>query len=91
MSVAACRQKLNISSWRHISIAMGRRYFRNASTAHTRLLREADSDNSGSESDEDEDSPYDLQAGHGSRIAGLIYGRLVIEGSFETNERRVNF
>ncbi|KAG4271203.1 hypothetical protein FPRO04_14699, partial [Fusarium proliferatum] len=62
-----------------------------ASTAHTRLLHEVDSDNSGSESDSDEDSPYDLQAGHGSKTAGLIYGRLVTEGAFETNERRVNF
>ncbi|WKT53675.1 hypothetical protein QSH57_004259 [Fusarium oxysporum f. sp. vasinfectum] len=77
--------------WRHISTAIGRRYFRNASTAHTRLLHEVDSDDSGSESDSDEDSPYDLQAGHGSKTAGLIYGRLVTEGAFETNERRVNF
>ncbi|KAM6513757.1 hypothetical protein FALCPG4_014975 [Fusarium falciforme] len=91
LSVASCGQKLNISSWRHISTAIGRRYFRNASTAHTRLLREADSDDSDSDSDDDGDSPYDLQAGHGSKIAGLIYGRLVTEGAFETNERRVNF
>ncbi|SCV54281.1 uncharacterized protein FFFS_11157 [Fusarium fujikuroi] len=48
-------------------------------------------DDSGSESDSDEDSLYDLQAGHGSKTAGLIYGRLVTEGAFETNERRVNF
>ncbi|KAG7420601.1 hypothetical protein Forpi1262_v016369 [Fusarium oxysporum f. sp. raphani] len=91
LSVLACGQKLNISSWRHISTAIGRQYFRNASTAHTRLLHEVDSDDSGSESDSDEDSPYDLQAGHGSKTAGLIYGRLVTEGAFETNERRVNF
>ncbi|KAG7416705.1 hypothetical protein Forpi1262_v016777 [Fusarium oxysporum f. sp. raphani] len=91
LSALACGQKLNISSWRHISTAIGRRYFRNASTAHTRLLHEVDSDNSGSESDSDEDSPYDLQAGHGSKTAGLIYGRLVTEGAFEMNERRVNF
>jgi hypothetical protein len=91
LSALSCGQKLNISSWRHISTAIGRRYFRNASTAHTRLLHEVDSDNSGSESDSDEDSPYDLQAGHGSKTAGLIYGRLVTEGAFETNERRVNF
>ena len=91
LSALACGQKLNISSWRHISTAIGRRYFRNASTAHTRLLHEVDSDDSGSESDDDEDSPYDLQAGHGSKTAGLIYGRLITEGAFETNERRVNF
>ncbi|PNP51111.1 hypothetical protein FNYG_15921 [Fusarium nygamai] len=91
LGVLACGQKLNISSWRHILTAIGRRYFRNASTAHTRLLHKVDSDDSGSESDSDEDSPYDLQAGHGSKTAGLIYGRLVTEGAFETNERRVNF
>ncbi|KAH6960101.1 hypothetical protein BKA56DRAFT_447470, partial [Ilyonectria sp. MPI-CAGE-AT-0026] len=39
----------------------------------------------------DEDSPWDIQAGHGSLIAGLVYGRLITEGCFETNERRVNF
>ncbi|KAH7247622.1 P-loop containing nucleoside triphosphate hydrolase protein [Fusarium redolens] len=91
LSALACGQKLNISSWRHISTAIGRRYFRNASTAHTRLLHEMDSDDSGSESDDDEDSLYDLQAGHGSKTARLIYRRLVTEGAFETNERRVSF
>jgi hypothetical protein len=49
-----------------------------------------DSDDSGSESD-DEDSLYELQAGHGSKTAGLIYRRLVTEGAFETNEHRVSF
>ncbi|KAK1613484.1 hypothetical protein BDP81DRAFT_401265 [Colletotrichum phormii] len=38
LSALAFGQKLNISSWRHISTAIGRRYFRNASTAHTKLL-----------------------------------------------------
>ncbi|KAM0321501.1 hypothetical protein ACHAQA_010069 [Verticillium albo-atrum] len=88
-SFAGCGKKINISSWRHISIALGRRYFRDANTAHSSLLDEFDSENS--DSDEEDDSPCDLQAGHGSQVAGLIYGRLVTEGAFETNERRVNF
>ncbi|KAK1613478.1 hypothetical protein BDP81DRAFT_401270 [Colletotrichum phormii] len=55
LSALAFGQKLNISSWRHISTAIGRRYFRNASTAHTKLLCEVDSDHSGSESDDDDE------------------------------------
>jgi hypothetical protein len=91
LSALACGQKLNISSWRYISMAIGRWYFRNVSIVYTRLLYEVDSDDSGSESDDDEDSLYDLQAGYGSKTAGLIYGRLITEGVFETNECRVNF
>lgn len=49
------------------------------------------SEDSDSGGEDDGDSLYDLQAGHGSRTAGLIYGRLVTEGAFETNERRVHF
>lgn len=77
-----------------MSIAMGRRYFRNALTAHSKVLDDMNLDDSDSNSDEDKgasDSPYDLQAGHTSRTASLIYGRLVMEGAFEMNDRRLHF
>ncbi|KAL6412376.1 uncharacterized protein AUP68_03578, partial [Ilyonectria robusta] len=62
------------------------------SRAHSALIREADKGyGSGSDDEGDEDSPWDIQAGHRSLIAGLVYGRLITEGCFETNERRVNF
>jgi superfamily II DNA helicase RecQ len=94
MSLKGCKKGFTISSWRHLSIAITRRYFRNGTTAHTTLISEADegygSDND-SDSDIERDSPWDSQACHTSLTAGLIYGRLITEGCFETNERRVNF
>ncbi|KAF4442495.1 hypothetical protein F53441_11726, partial [Fusarium austroafricanum] len=83
---------LTISSWRHLSIAITRRYFRNGTTAHASLIGEADEGyGSDSDSDEEQDNIWDAQACHGSLTAGLVYGRLITEGCFETNERRVNF
>ncbi|KAK2926802.1 hypothetical protein FoTM2_013672 [Fusarium oxysporum f. sp. vasinfectum] len=46
---------------------------------------------SDSDSELEQDSIWDAQACHGSLTAGLVYGRLITEGCFETNERRVNF
>jgi RecQ family ATP-dependent DNA helicase len=89
LSTAGCGRGLTISSWRHMAVAFGRRYFRDGSTAHIHIMSEFDTDNS--DSDGEDDSPWDLQAGHGSRVAGLIYGRLITEGAFETNERRTHF
>ena len=37
------------------------------------------------------DSIWDLQAGHGTRIAGLIYARLLSEGRFETKSQCERF
>ena len=37
------------------------------------------------------DSVWDLQAGYGTRIAGLIYARLLSEGRFETKSQRERF
>ncbi|KAJ3453241.1 hypothetical protein MRS44_018896 [Fusarium solani] len=92
MSLVGCQKGFTISSWRHLSIAMTRRYFRNGSTAYASLIEDADEGyGSDSESDTEEDSLWDMQACHGSLTAGLVYGRLITEGCFETNERRVNF
>ncbi|CAM1507683.1 Fc.00g073240.m01.CDS01 [Cosmosporella sp. VM-42] len=90
MSLVGCKKGITLSSWRHISIAFARRYFRNPTTAQAKLIQEGEM--SGSDDDDEvEDSPWDIQAGHGSLIAGLVYGCLITEGSLETNERRVNF
>ncbi|RMI97528.1 hypothetical protein CDV36_016208 [Fusarium kuroshium] len=92
MSLVGCQKGLNISSWRHLSIAITRRYFRNGSTAHASLIEDMDEGyGSDSDSEAEGDSPWDVQACHGSLTAGLVYGRLTTEGCFETNERRVNF
>lgn len=93
-SVTSSQQGFTISSWRHLSIAFTRRYFRTGTTAHARLVDEVDEGyGSGDEYDNEDqdDSIWDRQACHSSLTAGLVYGRLMIEGCFETNERRVNF
>jgi hypothetical protein len=40
---------------------------------------------------EEEDSPWDLQAGHGTRLAGMLYARLLSEGKFETRSQKERF
>lgn len=51
----------------------------------------------GDDDDDDEgedglvDSIYDLQAGHGSHIAGLVYARLFGQGNLGTIHRREEF
>jgi hypothetical protein len=43
------------------------------------------------EDNEEGDSPWDLQCGHSTHIAGNIYARLVTEGTFETMSKREQF
>ena len=79
--------KLNISSWRYIAVAIGRRYLRGIvggnsgpglSGAGIGTVAYGDSETDG---DGDEllgpDDPWDLQAGHSSRTAEMLYGREV--------------
>ncbi|KAL1844470.1 hypothetical protein VTK73DRAFT_2461 [Phialemonium thermophilum] len=70
-------QELNISAWRQMAIGMSNRYFNKAFGID--------------EAEEEEDSKgqlfdsiHDLQAGHGSHIAGLVYARLVGQGELGT-------
>ena len=85
LAVRQLGAKLNISSWRHIAIAIGRRYLRGIvggggnsrpglSGAGTGTVAYGDS-----ETDGDDllgpDDPWDLQAGHSSRTAEMVYGR----------------
>ena len=63
--------KLNISAWRHIAIGISRRYLNGKFVAN-----EAEEDVDWETFDEDNiegDSPWDLQAGHGTHVAGMIY------------------
>lgn len=81
-------ETLNISAWRQIAIAIARRFLRENFSV--------DEDQHGGDEDFDEDnhggdSVWDLQAGHGTRIAGLIYARLLSEGRFETKSQRERF
>ena len=62
--------KLHISAWRQISIAISRRYCREHPFPQEDTSQDGDS---GQEEDSLEDNLWDLQSGHGSHIAGMIY------------------
>jgi RecQ family ATP-dependent DNA helicase len=80
-------EKLHISAWRQISIAMSRRYCRE----HPFPREDTGQDSDGSEEDSLEDSPWDLQSGHSSHIAGMIYARELMEGGNAVISRREQF
>jgi hypothetical protein len=92
MSREGCEKGITISTWRHVSAAIRRRYFHNSTPARDALVRETDEGyGSDSDSEMEQDNIWDIQACHTSLTADLIYGRLITEGCFETNERRINF
>lgn len=74
---------MNIMAWRHISIAIFRKFV--SDRAVQKIVDEDD------EKDGEEDEFFDLQAGHGSKIAGMIYGRQLNESPFHTVNKRVGF
>ncbi|KAG7405148.1 ATP-dependent DNA helicase Q5 [Fusarium oxysporum f. sp. rapae] len=74
---------LSISSWRQIAIAIARRYLHDAFKEST-----LDGDD---EDDDLDDNPVDLQAGHGTHVAGMIYARELQQGLFSTASMRDKF
>ncbi|KAF5483098.1 hypothetical protein CGCA056_v015151 [Colletotrichum aenigma] len=74
MRLLGCQ--VNVSMWRHIAIGIANRYL-NESFGRPG----GDDAGVGSEegTDEVEDSPWDLQAGHSTRIAGMIYARELMQ------------
>lgn len=79
--------KMNIMAWRHIAIAIYRRYIHGKRA--NRLINEIDDDQA-QESD-DEDEFFDLQAGHGSMVAQSIYARNLSEADGQVQSRREGF
>jgi hypothetical protein len=80
---------LNISGYRQIAIAMSRRYCR-----EDRFEEEKGQLDEGEGWDEDNidgDDPWDLQAGHGTHVAGMIYARELMEGNHSIVSRREKF
>ena len=62
--------RVSISAWRHIAITISRRYLQG------KFGEEGDkSDNS------EENNVCDLQAGHSTHVAGMIYGRILEQGA----------
>lgn len=80
--------ELNISVWRHIAIGISNRYFNKVF---------GDGMGDGFDEGEDEgirsliDSIYDLQAGHGSHVGGLVYARMFGQGDLGTMRSREQF
>lgn len=80
--------ELNISAWRHIAIGISRRFLRGDFKDEGLGGMDAD----GFDEDNDEgDSPWDLQAGHGTHVAGMIYARELRQGRAGTISRRDQF
>ncbi|KAG8667999.1 hypothetical protein FPOAC1_007360 [Fusarium poae] len=74
---------LGISSWRQIAIAIARRYLNGA-------FKESTLD--GEDEDDDlDDNPVDLQAGHATHVAGMVYARELQQGLFSTASMRDKF
>ncbi|KAJ4177210.1 hypothetical protein NW755_013980 [Fusarium falciforme] len=71
-------QELNISTWRQIAISISNRYFNKEFGAEDDEFKDEDSKGNLF------NSIYDLQAGHGSHVAGLIYARLFGQGELGT-------
>jgi RecQ family ATP-dependent DNA helicase len=78
-------EALNISAWRQMAIGIANQFLR------------GDFKDSGSGEidldafDDDEDSPWDLQAGHGTHVAGMIYARLLRQERVSTMSRQTKF
>src|SRR5277367_6555500 len=80
--------RLNISAWTHIAIGISRRYLRGRFTVDEE--EEVDWETF-DEDNLDGDSPWDLQAGHGTHIAGMIYARLLRQAPGQTMGRQDMF
>lgn len=74
---------VGISAWRHIAIAIANRFSNKA-------FGDMDGEE-GEDEDGIEDSPWDLQAGHGSLIAGLAYARMLLQSKDGTAAQRQQF
>jgi hypothetical protein len=76
-------------AWRQIAIAISRRFCR-----EFRFEDESgkwDPDENWDEDNVAGDDPWDLQAGHGTYIAGMIYARELMEGNNTIISRREKF
>ncbi|KAL9572228.1 hypothetical protein ACKAV7_003641 [Fusarium commune] len=82
--------KINISAWRQMAIGISNRYFNKVFSIddNSRDFEEEDSEEG---SGNLVNSIEDLQAGHGSHVAGLIYARLFGQGDLGTMREREEF
>jgi RecQ family ATP-dependent DNA helicase len=78
--------KIHISCWRNSAIAMSRRYCRAAP-----FSGDDPKTDDAAGADQEEDDEHDLQAGHGTHIAGMIYARELMEDRDAVVGRRGKF
>jgi superfamily II DNA helicase RecQ len=76
---------INISAWRQIASAIANQYLRGDFKDNG--IGDIDLD----AFDDDEDSPWDLQAGHGTHVAGMIYARMLRQERSSTMSRQTKF
>jgi superfamily II DNA helicase RecQ len=78
-------EAINISAWRQIAIAIANQYLRGD------FKDNGVGDIDLEAFDDDEDSPWDLQAGHGTHVAGMIYARMLRQERLSTMSRQTKF
>jgi superfamily II DNA helicase RecQ len=78
--------RITISAWRQIAVAIARRYLGGA--FGTDETGGADPEEVDPDADDD---PADLQVGHGSLVAGMIYARELQQATFGTDKARDKF
>lgn len=94
--VAIGIDSLGISAWRHISVAIGRRFIRDAaitSQGHFAEAADGDSDSEASDQEDigEQDTILNKQTGHSAQTSAMVYGRGIQEAHFETHQRRESF
>jgi RecQ family ATP-dependent DNA helicase len=80
--------RVNISAWRHIAIAISRKYCRDDRFEEEKARLE---DGEWDEDNADGDDIWDLQCGHGTHTAGMVYARELMEGDQSILSRRERF
>jgi superfamily II DNA or RNA helicase len=80
--------KLDISSWRHIAIAVGRKYLWQQFTSLGLTKMSYGDDET---DDDNDDDILDLQAGHSTHIGHTIYGRTIEQGTYGTASKQEKY
>ncbi|CAG8164700.1 unnamed protein product [Penicillium salamii] len=80
-------QSVNIASWRHIAIALSRRFLRTSSG----FPQQSDNQDADENDEDSEEDFQDLQAGHSAHVAGIAYARQLHEAPGSMAHRRLMF
>lgn len=76
---------IHVSTWRQIAIAISRQYYREHLFEEYRFIAQE------IEQMIEDDNLWDLQSGHGTHVAGIIYARELIEGQSIVATKREQF